>query len=452
MWKFIKNTLIFDIFGGNMCKKLLFLLLTITLLFSNSIYAKRSKKKKSKKVTVAVMNFTNNGSRSLKFLVKSLPESISTSLANQRKIRIVERNNLKEILGEIELEQTGLIDTGDVSRAGKIAKADILILGSISGNNNNVTIIIKAVNVESGQVITGKIIRGNAANILDKASALSKVLGSVISGKGIAKLSVSSNTKNSNVYIDGVLLGKAPIVEYKVTAGKHTVKVVADDHIDYDTTVNLNAKQNKNVSAILAEIKVQNRIDIGIGAMAIIPLDETLSTGTYYYLFVGHNYYKMHVSLEIGYCGDLLGGEIGQEQEIVPPDSLSIDQERWFSMISAFVNFSYIPYPNAQYFSPYIGLIGGISRIADWRENATFEGGEELIQKENLYAVGGILGITIIPFAKISLFIEARILTYTKKFTHYTYKSQGIIGEPVQTEDEMAINLAQIGGGIKYYY
>ena len=74
-----------------MYKKLLFLLLTLTLLLSNSIYAKRAKKKKSKKVTVAVMNFTNNGSKSLKFLVKSLPESISTSLANQRKIRIVER-------------------------------------------------------------------------------------------------------------------------------------------------------------------------------------------------------------------------------------------------------------------------------------------------------------------------------------------------------------------------
>ena len=100
------------------------------------------------KPSVGVVNFTNHTSGAgLQYLSKSLPESISATLSGSKDIRVVERAQLAKIVDEIALGQTGLFNERQISRAGRMIRADVLIIGSYSGNPERIVLTMKAVRV-----------------------------------------------------------------------------------------------------------------------------------------------------------------------------------------------------------------------------------------------------------------------------------------------------------------
>ncbi|MBN1534927.1 MAG: hypothetical protein JXA20_19815 [Spirochaetes bacterium] len=109
--------------------------------------------------TVAVMNFRNYGGNDTRSLSRMIPEAISGALSEIRGLRVLERNQLGTILDEIALEQSGAVDTGGVIRAGRLTRADILVLGSVSGNDANALCTVKAVRVDNGAILYAKTIR-----------------------------------------------------------------------------------------------------------------------------------------------------------------------------------------------------------------------------------------------------------------------------------------------------
>ena len=66
-----------------------------------------------RKKAAAVVPFQNNtGSKGLDFLASSISESVSTAVARTTHLRLVERAQLKSVLKEMELHQSGLTDDG----------------------------------------------------------------------------------------------------------------------------------------------------------------------------------------------------------------------------------------------------------------------------------------------------------------------------------------------------
>lgn len=64
-------------------------------------------------------------------------------------------------------------------------------------------------------------------------------------------LKVKSNIAGADVYLDGALLGDAPLTQY-VPAGVHQLRVVADDHDPYVRKVEIIADRTTDVSAALS--------------------------------------------------------------------------------------------------------------------------------------------------------------------------------------------------------
>lgn len=217
------------------------------------------------KKTVAVMNFKGYGDKTIKFLDNALPESISTSLSEIKEIKIVERSQLGRVLNEIALEQTGAVDTGEVSRAGRLAKADVLILGSISGSQDNLIVTFKAVDVTTGAVLDSKTVKAPMAQIFDKTSQAAKAMGAVIAGEGVGRISVLLSPEGADVYIDGYMSGTTPLVGYSITKGKHSIKILKEGYLEYEDSINIKAQSEDKVSVVLARNQVRDRTEIGFG-------------------------------------------------------------------------------------------------------------------------------------------------------------------------------------------
>ena len=86
----------------------------------------------SSKSTVAIMDFKNNGQKDFDYLQSALPSMLATTFASSEKLQIVEREQLEKIIAEMKVGMTGLIDPKQAVQIGKMAGANMVVLGSFA--------------------------------------------------------------------------------------------------------------------------------------------------------------------------------------------------------------------------------------------------------------------------------------------------------------------------------
>lgn len=407
---------------------------TILICSTNAFAAKK---------TVAVMNFTNYGGPGIAYLSNALPESVSAALTELKELKIVERRNLGKLLDEIALEQSGIVNTKGVDRIGKIARADVLILGSVSGDPENIILTLKAVDVETGNILDAKTVKSPLGKIFEMAAQQSRSMGAMISGEGIGKISISTNPSGADVYVDGVQIGKTPIVEYKLTPGKHEVKATLHNHRDWEESVTIIKGEHEKFTPYLAENSLRNRSEFGLGASWMMPVNKEIQGGPYYYAFLGHTFERLMVSLEAGY------GNPTHNQDIVSPFGTTT-MKRWYDLYYIQGGINYIITTRFDYFFPYAGITVGYMQLNDYRRNEAFEDSNQRLKQQNMVNLGLRGGVEFLPYSKVSFFLEGRFNYVPQKLERYEFAGT-ILGEQ-KTLKKMTLMYFNIGAGLKYHF
>ena len=100
------------------------------------------------------MDFQNLSNISnLDYLEKAIPEILITDLSLSKKIKIVERTRLEEILKEMQLTLSGAVDQERIVEVGKIAGAKAILLGSIIKAGEIFRIDSRLIDASTGEVI-----------------------------------------------------------------------------------------------------------------------------------------------------------------------------------------------------------------------------------------------------------------------------------------------------------
>jgi len=63
---------------------------------------------------------------------------------------VIERNQVEKILKEQMLQQTGIVDVDTAVKAGRILGVQGLLMGSADGTTNSFTVVVKLIDVETG--------------------------------------------------------------------------------------------------------------------------------------------------------------------------------------------------------------------------------------------------------------------------------------------------------------
>ena len=133
--------------------------------------------------TVAVLTFQNlTTEENLKNLGEVISEGISTRLASQGVIEVVERSRLDKLLDEKQLETTGLIDEKTAAEFGKMVGAKVVVIGSCSKAGSDVVINARAVDAESARIIAASSQKGNGNNVSAVAHRVADELQYKLSG------------------------------------------------------------------------------------------------------------------------------------------------------------------------------------------------------------------------------------------------------------------------------
>lgn len=106
-------------------------------------------------------------SEETKGLGELIAATLTDGLARSGKVRVVERSQLKQILEELKLSASGLIDEQTATRAGKLLGANALLLGSFLKFRESVKINVRVVKTETGEILSTERVAGKFSELLD---------------------------------------------------------------------------------------------------------------------------------------------------------------------------------------------------------------------------------------------------------------------------------------------
>jgi len=129
----------------------------VVLLVSSAAHA-------ATEIRLAVMEFTNaSKDAELEALGKGLQSMVTTDFANVGALKVVERERLKDVQGELKLSHGQGFDKATASKIGKLAGATHLFVGSFTVVGDQMRLDGRMITVASGAVVLAEQISGEKA-------------------------------------------------------------------------------------------------------------------------------------------------------------------------------------------------------------------------------------------------------------------------------------------------
>lgn len=279
-------------------KKIVVLLLLSAIIFGTTVFAEEVSK-----ITVAVVDFTDQTGKDLHGIEVASTEILSTLLHKTGVFSVVERTKLKAIITEQGFTMSGLVDsTKNAVQVGKLLGADFLITGSVLtygekvvkfkgyGVTTEKTIKELVVNIKVLDMNTGNIEYATLATAQDEAlntnsvtvasdylerTLLQKALESSV--KEITeqmklrqtvvpeKVNVEfySTPEGADVEINNVFYGNTPL-KIQLNPGLHKVKISLAQYEPWEKTIN--AGEGLVVRAVLEKKQEEQKLKVEISS------------------------------------------------------------------------------------------------------------------------------------------------------------------------------------------
>ncbi len=157
-------------------------MLGLSFLVPSAQEAKPEAGKEAQKV-IAVMPFANLAKDTgLAWLGEGIAETMTTKLSQVPSLTVVERTRLDQVLKEIALGQSGVVDDSTAAKAGKMLGAATMVVGAFQKAGESVRLTARSVDVSSGKVLKAS----EATGKLDEIFALEdKLAGDILSAHGL---------------------------------------------------------------------------------------------------------------------------------------------------------------------------------------------------------------------------------------------------------------------------
>jgi curli biogenesis system outer membrane secretion channel CsgG len=127
--------------------------------------------------TVAVLDFSNSalvGTANYAPLSKGIADMLITQLASNKSIRVVEREQLQAVLTELDLASSTRVDPQTAAKVGKLLGARYFLTGGfLVDSKERMRLDIRAVNVETSEVVYVETVEGKAEDVISLIGGLS---------------------------------------------------------------------------------------------------------------------------------------------------------------------------------------------------------------------------------------------------------------------------------------
>jgi TolB-like protein len=138
-----------------------------------------------RKITVAVLSFTAAAmvkADQYAPLAQGIPVILGTELVTHPSIKLVEREQLQQVMNELGLGATDKVDPETAVKVGKLLNAQYLVLGGfLLSPREEMELTSRVVEVETGQIRSATKVRGKGEDIFELIGKLTKALSPLLS-------------------------------------------------------------------------------------------------------------------------------------------------------------------------------------------------------------------------------------------------------------------------------
>lgn len=136
---------------------------------------------------IAVMPYNGLGVDSVTAL--QTEEAMSDGLTQTKKVRVMERSQMSDILREQSFQKSGACDSSECAvQTGKLLGVDLVVVGSIGKFGSAYTLSARVVKVQTGEVVysSRRVIKGELDGVLTTGiPSLSRELAYVLAGEPV---------------------------------------------------------------------------------------------------------------------------------------------------------------------------------------------------------------------------------------------------------------------------
>jgi len=108
------------------------------------------------RMKIAVLPFQTKGNFQNFDVGNIILDKMITSFVNQGRFKVMEREELENILKEQQLEMSGVIDASTAAKVGKGAGLDAILIGSVIQTGSNISVDARLIDTETAGIITSK--------------------------------------------------------------------------------------------------------------------------------------------------------------------------------------------------------------------------------------------------------------------------------------------------------
>ncbi|NVO04094.1 MAG: hypothetical protein HXX09_15465 [Bacteroidetes bacterium] len=130
-------------------------------------------------LTIAISDFkTMGGTNEMQWLGSSCSEALISKILKSHSIRIVEREYLNQILDELKLKTSGMMDDKSAVEAGQLIGAKYFVFGSATNMNDKVVLRTRTVNTSTSEIIGTQEVTGSLNDIFTLQNDLANKISS----------------------------------------------------------------------------------------------------------------------------------------------------------------------------------------------------------------------------------------------------------------------------------
>lgn len=397
----------------------------------------------ARKKAAAVVPFQNNtGSKGLDFLANSISESVSTAVTKTPHLRLVERKQLKAVLKEIELHQSGLTDDGEVKIQSAKVPAEFIIGGSFSGNATEITVTIKAIDVTTATVAAMRRVTAPIDSIFSQIEATMPGMLAVLSGQNVAELTVVSEPSGATVYLDGNAIGETPLVAFKAAEGHHEIRIFKNDFKDAEQTFDLAEGEKRKLDVYLVEASYRNRPYIDVSGYWFNPFSSFSKSAPMGAVGLGHAFRRFLIKFE--FAAPAVTNYTYTYK--VPYAQATDTRDYAFYMFHAGLNYHFLD--NA-FFAPYVGAQIGYTRIFESGISKSLYGVNIDKRVIHGFTAIAIAGMDFFPASPVVLFAEFRYYTSLLPLARNEVESISFLGATQLADKSFYLSAMAIGAGLR---
>jgi TolB-like protein len=127
--------------------------------------------------TVAVLNFDNNSGRAdYERVGTGIAAMMISDLSSVPELQLVERERIRDVITEQQLQQTNLFDSSTAVRAGKLVGAQYIVTGSFAAVQPSIRIDTRVISVETGKIVKTAHVTGKEDKFFELQQKLAKEL------------------------------------------------------------------------------------------------------------------------------------------------------------------------------------------------------------------------------------------------------------------------------------